>query len=223
MSTRTSRTMTAALALALAVGLTACGSDEEAGDGVTVGSPSASETTTDATTPVTDDADEADDADDTDDDTGTSDDDGTGSSHASGSADVTAAALEAVATAEAEAGGTAYAVDDQDDDGGWEVDVATADRSVEVTVSADGLTVVGTEEDDLDDDDRAVVEAAETTLREAVEAAVAEVGGVLDDAELDEEDGSPVWEVTLDRTDGGDDDVDVRVDAVTGDVSRDDS
>lgn len=210
MSTQTSRTMTAALALALAVGLTACGSDDDAGDGATVGSTGAATTTTDATTAVTDDDD-------------TSDDGGTASSDASGTADLTAAALQAVATAEAETGGTAYAVDDQDDDGGWEVDVATADRSVEVTVSPDGLTVVGTEDDDLDDDDRAMVEAADITLQEAVEAAVAEAGGVLDDAELDEEDGSPVWEVTLDRTDGGDDDVDVRVDAVTGDVSRDDS
>ena len=46
MSTHTSRTMTAALALALAVGLTACGSDDEAGDGATVGSTGAATTTT---------------------------------------------------------------------------------------------------------------------------------------------------------------------------------
>ncbi|WP_022923088.1 PepSY domain-containing protein [Ornithinimicrobium pekingense] len=199
MNIPTNRTLTAALTLALAVGLTACGSGDDGTDGAGV----------EATTPV-----EA-----TTDDTATAEDtsaDGTATGGAAG--DLTATALTAVATAEDEAGGTAYEIDDQDDDGSWEVDVAVGDRSVEVTVSEDGLTVVGTEDDDLDDDDRTAVEAAGTTLADAIETAVTEVGGTLDDAELEEEDGAWLWKVTVDGADSGDDDVDVLVDVSSGEV-----
>ena len=141
---------------------------------------------------------------------------GTGGAAPSPGDDLTAVALTAVATAEAETDGTAYEIDDQDDDGTWEVDVRVDDRSVEVTVAADGTAVESTEDDDLDDDDRAALDAATITLAEAVELAVAEVGGVLDDAELEEEDGSFFWEVTLDGTESGDD-VEVKV-SVTGEI-----
>ncbi|WP_192498709.1 PepSY domain-containing protein [Ornithinimicrobium pratense] len=129
--------------------------------------------------------------------------------------DVTGQALQAVQVAEAEAGGTAYEIDDQQDDGSWEIDVAVDDRSVEVTVGHDG-TVVETEDDDLDDDDRAGLDAATITMSEAIELAVAEVGGHLDDAELEEDDGTHYWEVSLGGTDRGDD-VEVKV-SMTGEV-----
>ncbi len=155
MSTHRSRILPAALALALAAGLTACGSTDDPGPGVSVESPSA------------DAADEA----------------ATSSDDPAASGDLFALALAAVSTAEREAGGAAYGLDD------------------------------------LDDDDRAGLEAATTTLGEAVETALAEVGGTLDDVELDEEDGTWVWSVSVDRTDDGDD-VEVHVDAATGEVVR---
>ncbi|GAA1135120.1 PepSY domain-containing protein [Ornithinicoccus hortensis] len=128
------------------------------------------------------------------------------------------ARLEAViAVAEGEAGGTAYEIDDQDDDGSWEVDVAVGDRSIEVTVSADGQ-VVETEEDDLDEDDRDALAAATITIVDAAAAGLDEVDGTLDDIELDEEDGTFAWEVTIDTAD--DDDVEVYVDVTTGEVIR---
>lgn len=124
----------------------------------------------------------------------------------------------AIDTAESEAGGTAYELDDQDDDDTWEVDVAVDDRSVEVTVSADGTQVVGTEDDDLDDDDRRALAAATITLADAITTALAEVPGTFDDAELDADDGTFAWEVTIDVA--PDDDVDVYVDVTTGTVLR---
>lgn len=123
--------------------------------------------------------------------------------------------MQAIAAAEDEAGGTAYEIDDQEQDGSWEVDVAVGDRSVEVTVDADGA-VTRTDDDDLDGDDRAGLDAATITLVEAIELAIGEVGGVLDDAELEEDDGTHYWEVSLDGTDRGDD-VEVKV-SVTGEV-----
>ena len=131
---------------------------------------------------------------------------------------LTALALSAIATAEDEVGGTAYAIDDQDDDGTWEIDLRVGDRSHEVTVAQDGASgVEKNEEDDLDDDDRAGLDAATITIAEAIEIAIDEVGGVLDDAELGEDDGRHSFEVTLDGTDRGDD-VDVKIDVATGEV-----
>lgn len=215
---KSTQRLTIVLALSAALGLSACGgADGDATEGVTAG-------TTDGTPAATqqdDDATEDGTVDSTDDDgaSGSDDDDtASGSDDATGAVDgdLTAFALAAIDTAEAETGGVAYEIDDQDDDGTWEVDVRVDDRSVEVTVSADGRTVEGTEDDDLDDDDRAGLDAATITLQEAIEAAVAEAGGVLDDAELKEEDGSHRWEVSLDGTDRGDD-VEVLV-SVTGEV-----
>ncbi|WP_134772636.1 PepSY domain-containing protein [Ornithinimicrobium flavum] len=205
--------LTIALALSATLGLAACGSDDDVtGPGVSAG-------TTDAVAT----ADETGD----DDSTG-SDDPATGTTEGStsgavppGAEDVTSLALAAVATAETETAGIAYEIDDQDDDGTWEVDVRAGDRSVEVTVSPDGTTVESTEEDDLDAEDRDALDAASITVVEAIEIAVGEVGGVLDDVELDEEDGTYAWEVTLDGTDSGDD-VEVLV-SVTGEVLRADA
>lgn len=134
---------------------------------------------------------------------------------ATASGDITQAGLRAIATAEAEVGGTAFAIDDEDDDQTWEVDVAAGDRQVEVEVSADGTQVTGTDDDDLDDDDRAGLQQAQIGIGDAIQTAVAEVDGTLDDAELTEDDGQFAWEVSVDTSD---DDIEVHVDITTGDV-----
>ncbi|WP_256839662.1 PepSY domain-containing protein [Ornithinimicrobium faecis] len=203
MNTSKKLTVTTALALTLSLGLTACGDDEP-----------------DVETPADEPAATApaetgsDDADDTADDATATDDAGASTPGDDPAGDLTAIALVAIGTAEAEAGGTAYEIDDQDDDGTWEVDVRVDDRSVEVTVSEDGTQVVETEDDDLDDEDRAALDASTITLAEAIELAVAEVGGVLDDAELEgEDDGQPHhWEVSVDTDEQDDIEVLVGVD-----------
>lgn len=121
-----------------------------------------------------------------------------------------AGALAAIATAEQAAGGTAYEIDDEDDDQTWEVDVMVGDRSVEVKVSGDGQTAQGqTDDDDADSDDKARLDRAQTTLTQGIEAALEEVPGALDDADLDDENNVDVWKVTIDTADN--DDVEVYV------------
>ena len=128
--------------------------------------------------------------------------------------DVTAAALTAIQTAESETGGIAYAIDDEDDDSRWEVEVSLDGLEVEVTLSADGTTVESTaDDDDLDADERQALQDMQVTLIEGIEIAYAEFGGVLDDAELDEEDGRWTWEIDL----GGAND-DIHVDIMTGEI-----
>lgn len=208
----TNRTLTATLALTLALGLAACGTDDTPSIS-TAGQPAGEASSDAATADDTTADDTASDAADE-----TTGDDSAAATDAGAADDLTAAALAAIATAEAEVDGTAYEIDDQDDDGTWEVDVRVGDRSVEITVSADGATVVNTDDDDdLDSDDRAALDAATITLTEAIEIAINEVGGVLDDADLETDDGQHGWDVTVD-TDAKDD-VDVLV-SVTGEVIK---
>ncbi len=224
---RTSKhfTATTALALALSLGLAACGDDEpEVETPVEEPGASAAETSEDTPTEAGNDAQETtpeggvggattDDQSATEEDTGQgsggSDDTGASSADAG---DLTAIALTAIATAEAEAGGEAYEIDDQDRDGTWEVDVRVGDGSVEVTVSAEGTEVVRTREETLDREDGDALDEATITLTEAIELAIDEVGGVLDDAELEgPDDGQPAhWEVSVDL-DGPEDDIDVLI------------
>lgn len=126
--------------------------------------------------------------------------------------DLTASAIQAIRAAEAEVGGTAYEIDDIDDDGIWEIDVMVDDRSIEVEVSTDGTVVRVDDDDDMDSDDRAALESAQIDIAEAIEIAVVEFGGALDEAELDDERGVWVWEVSL-RGQG-----DVDVDIQTGEI-----
>lgn len=105
-----------------------------------------------------------------------------------------AAALRAIATAEQATNGKAHEIDDR-----WEVEVIAGDRSIEVKVSADGNTVASRDDHDTaDDDDRARLGGAQVTLTQAIEAALREVPGSLDDAELDHKDDRDVWEVSID-------------------------
>ena len=145
---KTTRPALIALTAALTLGITACGStdDPDAGDETaTVSSSSTSDSTgSDDDTTDDDDAASADDA------TADSSDDSTTGS--SGDGDLQSV-LDAIEAAEKEADGTAYEIDDQDDDETWEVDVAKGKTSSEVQVAADGTARVEDADDDLDDDD----------------------------------------------------------------------
>lgn len=224
---RTNRTMTAAMALTLALGLTACdaGQDGAAPDqgvsGTQAGRDGGSTSAAvgpDGAAPSTASEPRATEADDDpDDDVEDSDKDGVvGLGPGS---EVTPSALAALESAVAAAGGTAYRVDDRED-GFWEVGVATGGTTVLVTVSPDGTTVDSTEEDtaDLDAQTAEAVVAAQTTLADAVVAAVQTGDGQLGSAGLTEQDGTWAWAVTMTNPD--EDDVEVLVDPATGKVSR---
>ena len=207
MKMTTRRAMIAPIALSMTIAMSACASDDETSDSgttdstTTVGSETTSPDDSAAGSPST----------------------GTGSESASapGSADATtgrtAIALTAIATAEEGTGGVAYEIDDQDDDGTWEVDVRDGDASVEVKLNADGTQILEQENDDLDDDDKAGLDAASITLSEAIQTAINHVGGELDDAELEEDDGQHYWEVSVDTPEN--DDVEVHV-SVNGEILK---
>lgn len=196
----TTRTALIALTATLALGVSACGSDDPSagGDTTTVTATSTTSASTTSESP-----------------TGTSSDDSSSSATSGGAAaDDWRAAITA---AEKEVGGgTAHAIDDNDDDGTWEVDVAKGATSSEVHVAADGTARVDDRDDDLDDDDRAGLQAVRTSLLEAIDLALDEVGGTLDDAELESDDGRHHWEVSVDLDGGGE--RDVHVDVRTGEV-----
>ncbi|WP_418275278.1 PepSY domain-containing protein [Isoptericola jiangsuensis] len=219
MTHRTARLAGAtALVLTLGVTLTACSDSAEepeatAGVEVTPSDPASPEASADA------DDDGAGAMD------GASDDPSAGSSPdaaddgAGAMGDPTTHALQAVATAEAEAGGTAYAVDLDDTGDVWEVDVAVDGGSVEVTVDSTADEVQRTENDDLDPEDRDALDAAKVGLSEAIQRVVGESGGTLDDAELDVEDGTARWSVTVVGDDGVEQDH--LVDTATGETGLD--
>ncbi|HIX00574.1 MAG TPA: PepSY domain-containing protein [Candidatus Nesterenkonia stercoripullorum] len=135
----------------------------------------------------------------------------------------------AIATAEGEVDGTAYEVDfeeadddDDDDDDDeqephWSVGVISGDREWEVRVSADGADVLGTEEDDADSDDVSELDAATVTLEEAIDAAAEDTSGDLDDASLDDDNGTLYWEVSI-YPEGEQRSQDIDVDAESGGI-----
>ncbi|WP_166741734.1 PepSY domain-containing protein [Cumulibacter soli] len=201
------------IAASLLIAMSACSSEVDPSDDGSTGSQQNSEATTDDQQSAGDNASAGDasgSASSTAADQGASSDSGT-PAPASGT---TKAALTAIDKAEADTGGTAFEIDDQDDDGTWEVSVRTGDTAVEVNLSPDGTQVLNTENDDLDADDKAALDAASITLSDAIELAIEHVGGDLDDAELDSgDDGEgPHWEVSVDATDQGDVEVKVSID-----------
>lgn len=134
----------------------------------------------------------------------------------------------AIAAAEGEVDGTAYEVDfeeaddDDDDDDDeqephWSVGVISGDREWEVRVSADGADVLGTEEDDADSDDVSELDAATVTLEEAIDAAAEDTSGDLDDASLDDDNGTLYWEVSI-YPEGEQRSQDIDVDAESGGI-----
>lgn len=108
-------------------------------------------------------------------------------------------AVTAIITAEASAGGRAFELERGDADT-WEVHVAAGEREVEVRVASDATTVQSTQDDDgIDAEERAALDAAVTTLADAVRIATAHNPGGerLDEVHLDEEDGTWVWKVEV--------------------------
>ncbi|WP_285138125.1 PepSY domain-containing protein [Microbacterium sp. lyk4-40-TSB-66] len=130
-----------------------------------------------------------------------------GSSDAPGSAASGATALDddgrtavtAITTAEASAGGRGFELERGDDDA-WEVHVAVGEREVEVRVASDGTTVQSSQDHDgIDAEERAALDAAVTTLADAVRIATAQNPGGerVDEVQLEEDDGTWVWEVEV--------------------------
>ncbi|WP_150952925.1 PepSY domain-containing protein [Microbacterium testaceum] len=119
------------------------------------------------------------------------------STPAGGSAANDREAVRAITAAESSAGGRAFQL--ESDDGVWEVHVASGDREVEVRVSADGGEVTATSDSGaLDGADRAALDAAVTTLADAVRIAAAQgEGGAIDEAELRREGSTTTWDVEL--------------------------
>lgn len=129
-----------------------------------------------------------------------------------------AGALQALSTAADAVSGTPYEIDDEDGDQVWEVDVLAGDRKHEVKVSWDGRNVVGQEEDDPDAEDARRLEGAGLSLGQAIERALDEVPGALDDAELDDDNDLAVWKVEIDTPDA--DGIEVLIKVADGQVVR---
>ncbi|PRZ04159.1 putative membrane protein YkoI [Isoptericola sp. CG 20/1183] len=197
MTHRTARTAgLAAIALTLGLTLAAC-SDDAPDDASTDGSTAPAAPTDDA--PATDaPADESDDAAEGDGAADASEGSGSGDEAAAeGIGDRTTTALAALATAESEAGGTAFAIDDDDAATSWEVDVAVDGGTVEVTVDGAGTEVLATAEDDLDSEDRDALDGATVGLAEAIQRVVGQSGGTLEDADLDADGSQARWSVSI--------------------------
>lgn len=212
------RFSTVSAAVALAAGsLAACGGNEPAIEEA----PNSEQTaTTDESTSGDDNTDDADDA--TDDgandddatDNGTTDGDqtdgatgGTFAPNADSASEGRDAALAAV-DGEHGSGGVVIAQDWDNRITGWDVDVLLNDRVYEVDVNADGAAIQ--EDDDVDDDDRTAADVP-VTIGDAIDAALENTQGDIDDVNFDD----GVWEVEL-LSDGSE--IIVYVDSQSGEV-----
>lgn len=124
---------------------------------------------------------------------------GSGASGATSVDDDGRTAVTAITTAESSAGGRAFELERGDDDT-WEVHVAVGEREVEVRVASEGTSVQSSrDDDDIDAEERAALDAAVTTLADAVRiAATQNPGGErLDEVQLDDDGGAWVWKVEM--------------------------
>ena len=129
------------------------------------------------------------------------------------------ASIAAADTAEAEVPGSRAFDLEFNDNGTYDIDVTDGTMVQEMVVDMD--VVILTETDDLDDDDRAELDAASVTKQEAIATALADTPGTVNDAELDDEDGSVDvrWEIDILPAAGGGE-VEIHVDAATGQIVR---
>lgn len=112
-------------------------------------------------------------------------------------------------------------IDQDDDDTVYEIEAVLGDRVVDFDVRDDG-TVREDDDDDDDDDDIRRAQEATITAEDAARAALeGRDGQSIDEMELDEDNGTLRWEVSLDRENGDDGD-ELRVDATTAEVTQDD-
>lgn len=111
------------------------------------------------------------------------------------------AAIDAVLAAHPD--GIVTDIDREDGRVVYDIDVVVGDQVIELEVDADGN--VREDESESDDDDVAEARAATVTAADAIRQALNQIpDGVLDEAELDEDDGAPGWEIELDDADGND-------------------
>ena len=202
MNSRYTRTTLAALtASLLGVGaLAACGDDsDDAKSTVTVtqSAPADNTSGSDSTAATT-----------------TSQSDGSGSSDHT---DARTSAVDAAGALEAalDAKPGSYAVEVDEEDGrAWEITLVADGKGVEVTVDNATGEVTGEQSTDLDAEQR---EAPSVTAAEAVDAALAEKPGTLDSLDLDQDNGTIVWDATVID---GTREWDIVIDASSGDILR---
>ncbi|MCV7526685.1 PepSY domain-containing protein [Micrococcus luteus] len=212
-TTLTRKTALTGTGVLVALALAACGTTSDNGDDGSA-SPGVDASSSVANTPTTDDG--------------------------SGSASSSASSAPASSTAPAAGGGSAtgqadepayavidavlerhgdgiiVAVDADDDDTTWEVDVVVGEEVKELDVTADGDI---TETDrDSDPEDVQKAKEAEVTAQQALDTAREGRDGVtLDEMDLDDDNGTLQWAVEFDREDGSDG-PEVKIDARSGEV-----
>lgn len=103
------------------------------------------------------------------------------------------------------------------DDDYYEIFVYDGQTEWELEVDRESFELIDTEDDGIDSDDQEKAEAVEIDIVEALTTASEEGGAEVEQAELDTEDGTVVWEIELSN------DVEVYVDVVTGEVVKTDS
>ena len=97
--------------------------------------------------------------------------------------------------------GTVIAIDREDNTNAFEVKVAAEDKIVELHV--DGNHVME-KESEQDAEDVAKAGQATVAIEDAIKEALGQHDGILDSAELDEDNGVLQWEVSIDNPDGTD-------------------
>lgn len=207
---------------ALALALSACGTPAEdnnsSNDNETQQTQEATQNTESDDMESQDTSDDMDDADDADDKDGSSDD--AAASTKGGSKDN---ALKAIDTAEKEIGGKVVDLDWDDDKSGWDVEVVKGNKSHEIEISPDGSKITNRDEvEDVDSDDRREYDAIKVDIRKAIETALKDTPGGLDDVSVDEEQGQIMWEVDV-YPEGGGSDVTIYIDVKSGKILKKDS
>ena len=97
--------------------------------------------------------------------------------------------------------GTVIAIAREDNTNAFEVKVAAEDKIVELHV--DGNHVME-QESEQDAEDVAKAGQATVAIEDAIKDALSQHDGILDSAELDEDNGVLQWEVSIDNPDGSD-------------------
>lgn len=207
---------------ALALALSACGTPAEdnnsSNESETQQTQEATQNTESDDMESQDTSDDMDDADDADDKDGSSDD--AAAPTKGGSKDN---ALKAIDTAEKEIGGKVVDLDWDDDKSGWDVEVVKGNKSHEIEISPDGSKITNRDEvEDVDSDDRREHDAIKVDIRKAIETALKDTPGGLDDVSVDEEQGQIMWEVDV-YPEGGGSDVTIYIDVKSGKILKKDS
>lgn len=125
----------------------------------------------------------------------------------------------AVETAESEVDGRLLELERDTEDGEeiWEAEVAAGDEEYEFDISLDGTEVLSSETEPLEDKHRDELDAASVEATDAIETAIGEVGGTIDEIELDDHAGTIVWEVDV-LPEGNGSTEEVIIDAASGEV-----